>query len=192
MTTITRFGFLSTKHTIMLISNGLQPIAVARLLGSRVRIPLRARIFVSCVCCVRSSLGDELITRYRSSTACVCVRDIVTSEMRRHRSDLACSATEKNGLYLARGGRDSSVGIATRYGLDGPGIESLLGQDFPRPSRPAMGTTQPPIKWVSGPFPGGKVAGTWRWPPTPSSDEVKERVEVYIYSPSGPSWPVLG
>jgi hypothetical protein len=28
--------------------------------------------------------------------------------------------------------------------------------------------------------------------PTPSSVEVKERVELYLYSPSGPSWPVLG
>jgi hypothetical protein len=26
----------------------------------------------------------------------------------------------------------------------------------------------------------------------PSSGEVKERVELYLYSPSGPSWPVLG
>jgi len=32
----------------------------------------------------------------------------------------------------------------------------------------------------------------WRWPTTTSSDEVKERVEVYLYYPSGPSWPVLG
>ena len=28
--------------------------------------------------------------------------------------------------------------------------------------------------------------------PPPSSAEVKERVEIYIYSPSGPSWAVLG
>jgi len=28
--------------------------------------------------------------------------------------------------------------------------------------------------------------------PTPSSAEVKERVELYLYSPSGPSWPVRG
>jgi hypothetical protein len=28
--------------------------------------------------------------------------------------------------------------------------------------------------------------------PPPSSAEVKERVELYLYSPSGPSWPVLG
>jgi len=29
--------------------------------------------------------------------------------------------------------RDRSVGIATRYGLDGPGIESLWGRYFPHP-----------------------------------------------------------
>ena len=47
-------------------------------------------------------------------------------------------------------GRDSSVGIPTRYGLDGPGIESQWGRDFPHPSRPALGTPQPPIQWVPG------------------------------------------
>ena len=47
-------------------------------------------------------------------------------------------------------GRDSSVGIATRYGLDGPGIESRWGQDFPQPSRPPLGPTQAPIQWVPG------------------------------------------
>ena len=39
--------------------------------------------------------------------------------------------------------------LATRYGLDGPGIESRWGRDFPHPSRPAVGSTQPPIQWVS-------------------------------------------
>jgi hypothetical protein len=28
--------------------------------------------------------------------------------------------------------------------------------------------------------------------PPPSRAEVNERVELYLYSPSGPSWPVLG
>ena len=40
-------------------------------------------------------------------------------------------------------------------------------------------------------FPGGKAVGAWRWPPTPSRVEVKERVELYLYSPSGTSWPVV-
>ena len=56
-------------------------------------------------------------------------------------------------------GLDRVVGIATRYGLDGPGIESLWGRDFPHPSLPALGPTQPPVKCVFGLFPGDKAAG---------------------------------
>ena len=54
-------------------------------------------------------------------------------------------------IIFLTGGRDSSAGIATRYGLDGPGIESRWGgRDFLHPSRPALGPTQPPIQWVPG------------------------------------------
>jgi hypothetical protein len=89
-------------------------------------------------------------------------------------------------------GRLSTVGIATRYGLDGPGIESRWGRDFPHPSRPALGTTQPPIQWVRGLFPEVKRPGRGVDHPPPSRAEVKERVELYLYSLSGNSWPVLG
>jgi hypothetical protein len=58
--------------------------------------------------------------------------------------------------------RHSSVGIATRYGLDGPGNEYLWGRDFPHLSRLGLGPTRPPIQWVPGLFPGGKAAGAWR------------------------------
>ena len=44
-------------------------------------------------------------------------------------------------IIIVNVGRDGIVGIATRYGLDGPGIESLWGRDFPHPSRPALGPT---------------------------------------------------
>ena len=58
-------------------------------------------------------------------------------------------------LVMVRGeGRDSSVGIATRYRLDGPGIEFRWGRDFPYPSRPALRPTQPPVQWVPGPSRG--------------------------------------
>jgi hypothetical protein len=45
-------------------------------------------------------------------------------------------------------GQDSSVGIATGYRLDGPGIESWGGRDFLRLSGPALGPTQPPVQLV--------------------------------------------
>ena len=88
--------------------------------------------------------------------------------------------------------RDSAVGIETRYELDGPGIESRWRQIFRnRPDRP----WGPPSLLYSGyrvSFPGVKRPGRGVNHPNPSSSEVKERVEVNLYSPSGPSWPVLG
>jgi len=49
-------------------------------------------------------------------------------------------------------GRDCSVGTATHYGLDVPGIEFWWGRDFPLSFRTALG---PPGLRVS--FPGIKL-----------------------------------
>ena len=46
-------------------------------------------------------------------------------------------------------GLGSSVGIATDYGLDGLG-SNPGGDKIFRQSRPALGPTQPPVKWVLG------------------------------------------
>ena len=42
-----------------------------------------------------------------------------------------------------------------------------------------------------GSFLGVKRLGRGADNPPPSSAEVKESVELYLYSPSGPSWPVI-
>ena len=50
---------------------------------------------------------------------------------------------------------DSSVGIATRCWLDGPGIEFQRERDFPHPSAPYVGPTQPAMQRVpSAPYVG--------------------------------------
>jgi hypothetical protein len=87
---------------------------------------------------------------------------------------------------------DSAVGIATRYGLDSLAIESRWGEIFStRPDRP----WSPPILLYSGyrvPLLGVKRPGRGVNHLPPTSAEVKERVELYMYLPSGPSWAVLG
>jgi hypothetical protein len=63
-------------------------------------------------------------------------------------------------------GRDKSVRIATRYGLDGPVIEFLGGEIFC--TCPDRSWGQPsPLYYDSRFFPGGKAAGAWRWPHIP-------------------------
>ena len=63
----------------------------------------------------------------------------------------SCISTRQcEWLLVESVGRDSSVGIANAYGLDGPRIESRWERDFPHLSRPALRPTQPPVQWVPG------------------------------------------
>jgi hypothetical protein len=82
-------------------------------------------------------------------------KDLLASE------EALCRLKLVFSLYCRKycGPGNSIVSIATRYGLDGPGIEYRWGRAFPNPSRPVLGPTQPPIQWVPGLFPGGKAVG---------------------------------
>ena len=81
--------------------------------------------------------------------------------------------------------RDSSVGIVTRYRLDGR--MPLAGEIF---------YTRPDWLWnsltsyttVTESFPGVKRPGRCVDHPPLSRAEFKERVELYLYFPSGSSW----
>ena len=78
------------------------------------------------------------------------------------------------------------------YGLDGSGIESRLGEIFSTRSNWSWW----PLSLLHSEYrvsnPGLKRPGRGVNHPPLSSAEVKERVELYRYSHSGPSWPVLG
>ena len=69
--------------------------------------------------------------------------------------------------------RDSTVGIAIRYGLNSLEIESWWSRDFLHTSKPALGPTQPPAQWEPVLFPVVKRLGRRDDPPPPSSAEVK-------------------
>jgi hypothetical protein len=78
------------------------------------------------------------------------------------------------------------VGIATRYGLDGPGIESRWGARFPAHLHTAPEALAASCAIRTGYFPGVKEPGRGVDHPLTSSGEVEERVELYLYSPAMP------
>jgi hypothetical protein len=85
--------------------------------------------------------------------------------------------------------RDSSVGIATGYGLDdqGFGVPGPVGSknfQFSMSSRPALGSTLPPIQWVPGALsPGIKRPGREANHSPPAIAEVKK---MWIYTSTPP------
>jgi hypothetical protein len=87
-------------------------------------------------------------------------------------------------IQLMTGSQDGIVGIATSYGLEGPGNKSRWGRDFPHLSRQALRPTQPPVQWVPGLSRGkgdrGVVLTTH---PHLGCWGSRKRVQLYLYSP---------
>jgi hypothetical protein len=89
--------------------------------------------------------------------------------------------------------KDSVVVIATSYGLDrprGPSSSPGGGKNFhfSKLSRPALGSTQPPIQWVPGALsPGVKRPGREVDHSPTASAEVK-KIWIYTSTPHTPSW----
>ena len=77
----------------------------------------------------------------------------------------------------------SGIILITGCGLDGPGIESRWGRDFPHLSRPALGPTQPPVQWIPGFFRGKERPGRDADFSTPSSAVV---MKGYSYTSTPP------
>jgi hypothetical protein len=88
-------------------------------------------------------LGDSctLIMEVANSVG-MFLTDCTASHASRQRS----SETESD--VFRKIGRHSSVGTATRYRRDGPGIEFRWRQNFLHSSKPALGPTQPLLQWV--------------------------------------------
>jgi len=66
-----------------------------------------------------------------------------------------------------------------------------MGARFSAPIQTGPGAHPASCTMGTRSFPGAKRPGCGVYHPPPSSAEVKERVELYLYSPSGPSWPIL-
>ena len=82
-------------------------------------------------------------------------------------------------------GRDSSAGIATSYGMDGPGIEYRWWARFSAPVQTAPWAHPASCTMGTGSFLEVKRPGRVADHPPISSAEVEERVELYVYSPFG-------
>jgi len=67
-----------------------------------------------------------------------------------------------------------------------------VGVRFSAPVQTGPGAHPASYTMGTGSFPGVKRLGRGVGHPPPPSAEVKERAELYLYSPSGNPWPVIG
>jgi len=90
-------------------------------------------------------------------------------------------------VLLDVSGPGSVVGIATGYGLDGPGIESRWGARFSAPLQTGPGAHPTSCTMGAGSFSGVKCGRAMTLTPHPFSCRSQERVELHLHSPYGPN-----
>jgi hypothetical protein len=84
-------------------------------------------------------------------------------------------------------GQESSVGKPTRYGLDGPGIESQWKTKFSAPVQTDPGAHPASYTMGTKSFPRAKRSRRGVDHPPPSSAEVKERLQLLTITTYGTS-----
>ena len=89
----------------------------------------------------------------------------------------------KNGELLLSVGRDSSVGIAIRYGLDGPGIEYRWRARFSAPVQTDTGAHPASHTMGTGSYPGIKRPGRDVDHPLPLTPTLKKE-QSYTSTPT--------
>ena len=72
------------------------------------------------------------------------------------------------------------------------GSDPRGGRDFPHPIQTGPGAHPAFYTRGTGAFPEVKRPGRGADRPPPSKRRGHERAELYLYSPSGPQWPVIG
>jgi len=98
-----------------------------------------------------------------------------------------------NSGFKGLKGRDSSVGIATRYGPEGSGIESRWAAKFSELVQTVPGAHPASCAKGTGSFLGVKRPGSGDDQPAHLAPRLKEEQSyLYLYFPSGTSQPVIG
>jgi hypothetical protein len=91
---------------------------------------------------------------------------------------------QKAGRRFTEFHGSSSVGIATAYWLDDPGV----GVRVAAGSRPALGSTQPPIQWLPGDLSPGVKRQKREADHLPSTTAQVKKTWIYTSTPHTPSW----
>ena len=142
---------------------------------------------------VRSWLEAVQILQYRLVCSCLKANPdvfynvssvILWNEYSSSRSLLTSS------MFPVRPGWLSRYSDSLRAGRSGDRIP--VGVKFSAPVQTGPASHPASCTMGTGSFLGVKRPGRGADHPPPSSAEVEGRAELYLYSPSGPSWPVIG